>query len=67
MPEHNYDVVSEHGFAFSQRPRMYEHGDATVVVYDVDVVGTDPALFAVDAHPEDEWALTLFLRDSHVG
>ena len=41
---------------------MYEHGDVTVVVYDVDVVGTDPALFAVDA--ENEWALTLFLRDS---
>ena len=33
----------------SQRPRIYEHGDTTVVVYDVDVLDTDPTHFEVDA------------------
>ena len=49
MSEHNYDVVSECGFAFSQHPRIYEHDGITVVVYDVTLLDTDPAHFAVDA------------------
>ena len=52
LSEHNYDAVSEHGFTFSQQPRVYEHDDVTIVVYDVDVLDTDPTLFAVD--PQDE-------------
>ena len=49
LSEHNYEAVSEHGFTFSQRPRVYEHGDATVVVFDVDLLDTDPMYFEVNA------------------
>ena len=54
LSEHNYETATEHGFTFSQRPRIYEHSDTTVVVYDVDVLGTDPSHFEEDAeglHP----------------
>ena len=27
LSEHNYETVTEHGFTFSQRPRIYEHGE----------------------------------------
>ena len=76
LSEHNYEAVSEHGFTFSQRPRVYEHGDAPVVVFDVDLLDTDPIdpmYFEVNAedlrhplapylHPERDWPDGSYLR-----
>ena len=73
LSEHNYEAVSEHGFTFSQRPRVYEHGDVTVVVFDVDLLDTDPMYFEVNAedlrhplapylHPERDWPDGSYLR-----
>ena len=52
LSEHNYEAVSEHGFTFSQCPRVYEHGDEVVGPVAVDGAERDRRQ-ADDEHPQD--------------